>query len=317
MTLGCMSWGDPARGGHPWVLDEDAGRAIIKDALEAGINFFDTANVYSGGSSEEITGRALRDFAPREDVVIATKVHGRMRPGPERRGPVPQGDPARDRRSRCAGSAPTTSTSTRSTAGTTRTPIEETHGGAARRGARPARRATSAPRRCTPGSSPRRSTSPTSAAGRGSSPCRTTTTCSTARRSGRCCRSAGPGHRRDPVEPAGPRPADPRLGHRHRPRRDRRVRRHALPRRGPRDRGHRRRGGRAARRTPRPGGAGLAAAPARRHLPDRRRHQAPAPRATPSPPSTWSCPTTRSPSSAPATARTPSPATARPQRPPW
>ena len=82
VTLGCMSWGDPARGGHPWVLDEDAGRAVIKDALEAGINVFDTANVYSGGSSEEITGRALRDFAAREDVVLATKVHGRMRPGP-------------------------------------------------------------------------------------------------------------------------------------------------------------------------------------------------------------------------------------------
>ncbi len=82
LTLGCMSWGDPARGGHPWVLDEDAARGIIKDALEAGITFFDTANVYSGGSSEEFTGRALADFADREDVVIATKVHGRMRPGP-------------------------------------------------------------------------------------------------------------------------------------------------------------------------------------------------------------------------------------------
>jgi aryl-alcohol dehydrogenase (NADP+) len=82
ITLGCMSWGDPARGGHPWVLDEEAGRAVIKDALEAGVTVFDTANVYSGGSSEEFTGRALRDLARREDVVIATKVHGRMRPGP-------------------------------------------------------------------------------------------------------------------------------------------------------------------------------------------------------------------------------------------
>jgi aryl-alcohol dehydrogenase (NADP+) len=82
ITLGCMSWGDPSRGGHPWVLDEEAGRRIIRDALEAGINFFDTANVYSGGSSEEITGRALWDHAKREDVVLATKVHGRMRPGP-------------------------------------------------------------------------------------------------------------------------------------------------------------------------------------------------------------------------------------------
>ncbi|MEO5709305.1 MAG: aldo/keto reductase [Nocardioidaceae bacterium] len=82
LTLGCMSWGDAFRGGHQWVLDEDAGRTIIKDALEAGINFFDTANVYSAGSSEEFTGRALKDFASREDVVLATKVHGRMRPGP-------------------------------------------------------------------------------------------------------------------------------------------------------------------------------------------------------------------------------------------
>ena len=82
VTLGCMSWGDATRGGHPWVLDEDAGRRIIKDALDAGINFFDTANVYAAGSSEEITGRALNDFASREDVVLATKVHGRMRPGP-------------------------------------------------------------------------------------------------------------------------------------------------------------------------------------------------------------------------------------------
>ncbi|WP_395659494.1 aldo/keto reductase [Nocardioides sp.] len=82
VTLGCMSWGDPGRGGHPWVLDEEAARRIVADALEAGITTFDTANVYSGGSSEEITGRALRDLARREDVVIATKVHGRMRPGP-------------------------------------------------------------------------------------------------------------------------------------------------------------------------------------------------------------------------------------------
>jgi aryl-alcohol dehydrogenase (NADP+) len=82
LTIGCMSWGDASRGGHQWVLDEEAARGIIKDALEAGINFFDTANVYSAGSSEEITGRALWDHAAREEVVLATKVHGRMRPGP-------------------------------------------------------------------------------------------------------------------------------------------------------------------------------------------------------------------------------------------
>jgi aryl-alcohol dehydrogenase-like predicted oxidoreductase len=82
ITLGCMSFGDPARGGHPWSLDEEASRPFIRQALEAGITTFDTANVYSAGSSEEIVGRALADFASRDAVVIATKVHGRMRPGP-------------------------------------------------------------------------------------------------------------------------------------------------------------------------------------------------------------------------------------------
>ncbi len=82
VTLGCMSWGDASRGGHPWVLGEDAARDIIKAALESGVTFIDTANVYSAGTSEEFTGRAVRDFADREDVVLATKVHGRMRPGP-------------------------------------------------------------------------------------------------------------------------------------------------------------------------------------------------------------------------------------------
>ncbi|MGY1855522.1 aldo/keto reductase [Modestobacter sp. SYSU DS0290] len=82
ICLGMMSFGDPARGGHPWSLPEEQSRELIKQAIEAGITFFDTANVYSAGSSEEITGRAIRDFADRDDVVLATKVHGRMRPGP-------------------------------------------------------------------------------------------------------------------------------------------------------------------------------------------------------------------------------------------
>lgn len=82
ICLGCMSYGLSERGGHPWVLPEAESRPFIKRALELGINFFDTANVYSGGSSEEIVGRALKDFASRDEVVIATKVHGRMRPGP-------------------------------------------------------------------------------------------------------------------------------------------------------------------------------------------------------------------------------------------
>ena len=82
ICLGCMSFGEPERGGHPWSLGEQAARPIIRRALEAGITFFDTANVYSDGSSEEIVGKALSDFARRDDVVLATKVHGRMRPGP-------------------------------------------------------------------------------------------------------------------------------------------------------------------------------------------------------------------------------------------
>jgi aryl-alcohol dehydrogenase-like predicted oxidoreductase len=81
ICLGCMSFGEPDRGGHPWSLDEERSRSLIRRAVELGITFFDTANVYSAGSSEEITGRALADFAPRDEVVIATKVHGPMRKG--------------------------------------------------------------------------------------------------------------------------------------------------------------------------------------------------------------------------------------------
>jgi aryl-alcohol dehydrogenase-like predicted oxidoreductase len=82
ICLGCMSFGDPDRGRSPWSLPEPESREIIKQALDAGINFFDTANVYSAGSSEEITGRALADLADRDEIVIATKVHGQMRQGP-------------------------------------------------------------------------------------------------------------------------------------------------------------------------------------------------------------------------------------------
>jgi aryl-alcohol dehydrogenase-like predicted oxidoreductase len=81
ICLGCMSYGAPDRGFQTWTLGEDEARPFIKRALEGGINFFDTANVYSEGSSEEILGRALRDFARREDVVVATKLYNRMRPG--------------------------------------------------------------------------------------------------------------------------------------------------------------------------------------------------------------------------------------------
>jgi aryl-alcohol dehydrogenase-like predicted oxidoreductase len=82
VCLGCMTYGAPERGGHPWSLAEGQSRPFIKRALELGINFFDTANTYSDGTSEEIVGRALRDFARREEVVIATKVFYPMREGP-------------------------------------------------------------------------------------------------------------------------------------------------------------------------------------------------------------------------------------------
>jgi 1-deoxyxylulose-5-phosphate synthase len=82
LCVGCMTYGVPSRGPHPWTLDEERSRPLIKQALDLGINFFDTANVYSDGTSEEIVGRALKDFVRRDDVVLATKVNGRMRPGP-------------------------------------------------------------------------------------------------------------------------------------------------------------------------------------------------------------------------------------------
>jgi 1-deoxyxylulose-5-phosphate synthase len=82
ICLGCMSYGVPDRGNHAWSTDEAESRPFIQRALEGGINFFDTANRYSLGSSEEILGRAIKDFTRRDELVIATKVYGRMRPGP-------------------------------------------------------------------------------------------------------------------------------------------------------------------------------------------------------------------------------------------
>ena len=82
LCLGCMTFGQPNRGAHPWTLDSEKSRPIIRQALEAGINFFDTANSYSEGTSEEILGEALRQYARRDEVVIATKVYNRMKPTP-------------------------------------------------------------------------------------------------------------------------------------------------------------------------------------------------------------------------------------------
>src|SRR5436305_5790206 len=85
ICLGCMSYGRPTER-WPWALDEEQSRPFIQRALELGINFFDTANVYSNGASEEVVGKALRDFASRDEVVIATKVYFEMGPGPNDRG---------------------------------------------------------------------------------------------------------------------------------------------------------------------------------------------------------------------------------------
>src|SRR3954464_10919181 len=82
LCLGCMTFGVPDRGAHPWTLDEERSRPIIRRALELGFNFLDTANAYSDGTSEEIVGRAVREFARRDEVVIATKVFNPMRNGP-------------------------------------------------------------------------------------------------------------------------------------------------------------------------------------------------------------------------------------------
>jgi 1-deoxyxylulose-5-phosphate synthase len=82
LCLGCMGFGDAERWTHKWVLNEQDSRPVIQKALDLGINFFDTANIYSIGASEEITGRALKDFAKRDEIVLATKVWGKMADGP-------------------------------------------------------------------------------------------------------------------------------------------------------------------------------------------------------------------------------------------
>lgn len=86
LCLGCMTFGVPGRGEHPWSLDEEPSRPLIRQAIDRGINFFDTANAYSDGTSEEILGRALKDFTRREEVVIATKVFFPMSKNPNDRG---------------------------------------------------------------------------------------------------------------------------------------------------------------------------------------------------------------------------------------
>ena len=86
LCLGCMTFGVPERGDHPWTLPEDQSRPLIRQAVDSGINYFDTANTYSDGTSEEIVGRALKEFTRRDEVVIATKVYFPMSKGPNGRG---------------------------------------------------------------------------------------------------------------------------------------------------------------------------------------------------------------------------------------
>lgn len=86
LCLGCMTYGEPDRGKHPWTIGEQASRPFLRQALDAGINFFDTANSYSAGTSEEIVGRALLEYASRDDVVIATKVFFSESKGPNTMG---------------------------------------------------------------------------------------------------------------------------------------------------------------------------------------------------------------------------------------
>jgi hypothetical protein len=171
ICLGCMSYGSGNRGNHAWSLGEEESRPFIKRALEAGINFFDTANRYSLGSSEEILGHAIKDFARRNEIVIATKVHGRMRPGPNGAGLSRKAIMAEiDASLRRLGTA--TSISTRSIAGTT-TRRSRRRSKRCTTSSRPARPAILARRRCMPGNSPAPWESPSDTAGPASSACRT------------------------------------------------------------------------------------------------------------------------------------------------
>jgi aryl-alcohol dehydrogenase-like predicted oxidoreductase len=92
LCLGCMTFGVPDRGDHPWTLPEEPSRALISQAVDAGINYFDTANSYSEGTSEEIVGRALKDFSRRDQLVMATKVFFPHAQRPKRRRTIPEGD---------------------------------------------------------------------------------------------------------------------------------------------------------------------------------------------------------------------------------
>ncbi len=125
IVLGCMSFGD-GNEQQTWTLDAEAAEPVFREAVELGITFWDTANVYGRGSSERVTGEAIRKYTRREDVVLATKLFGEMGPGPGESGLSRRAGPGAGRRVLAAPGAPTGSTSTRSTASTRAQPVEET-----------------------------------------------------------------------------------------------------------------------------------------------------------------------------------------------
>jgi aryl-alcohol dehydrogenase-like predicted oxidoreductase len=115
LALGCMSYGDPTTpGAHEWSLHDDDAQPFFRQAIELGITFWDTANVYQAGTSEEVVGRAIKRYSRREDIVLATKLFGKMHDGPGGQGLSRKA--VLEQTLRSPGSAPTTSTSTRSTA---------------------------------------------------------------------------------------------------------------------------------------------------------------------------------------------------------
>ena len=293
ICLGCMSYGEPDRGNHPWTLDEEPSRPFIRQALDAGHQLLrHRQRLLRRHQRGDRRPGAARLRQPRRGRASPPRCTAGCGPGPNGARPVAQGDPDRDRRQ----PAPARHRLRRPLPDP---PLGPRHadrgdaGGAARRGARPARRATSARRRCTPGSSPRRCTSPTlhgwTRFVSHAEPLQPALPRGGARDAAALRR---PGHRRHPVEPAGPRPADPRLGRADRPRR--------RPTSSAGRSTTRRATGRSssavaevaerARRAARPGRAGLAAA--RKpggHRADRRRRPSRSTSTTPSPPSTWSC----------------------------
>ncbi len=278
IALGCMSYGEPGRGSHPWSLDEASSRPFIKAALDAGINFFDTANTYSAGSSEEIVGRALADYANRDEIVLATKVFfpvesdGRNRAGLSRKAIMAAIDASLRR------------------LGTDyvdlyqihrwdpHTPIEET--------LEALHDVVKAGKARYLGASSMWAWQFSKALHVADSHGWTRFVTmqnhynllyrEEEREMLPLC--ADRGHRRHPVEPAGPWSAHPGLGRGQRPRRHRRVRQDALRRRRPAHRRRCRHDRRGARRAACPGRARLAPAPAGRHRTDRRSDQAAPPR---------------------------------------